>query len=297
VQDLLGHLTDEVNVMADENERAFVLLQRADEGVDAAHVEMRRRLVHEQEIGRIEQQAHEYEATLFTAAEHADGLEDIVAVKQERAKQGAAHVFARTARQIHGGLQHGVAHVQHVTAILGEVAEFDVVTELTHACLRFERSGEKFEQRGFACAVWPDEHGALTALHFEIEAAVNGLRAIGEINVLHADDALATARRLREAEFDRFGIGDRCLDLFNAVDHLRFVLCAGGEVGLRFELIHPSLHFREFALLVVVSALKLLGTRGFLPQVVVVVADVAGDLAVGDLENAVGQCVQELTVM
>jgi hypothetical protein len=62
VQDLFGHLADEVNVMADEHERAFVLLQRADEGVDAAHVEMRRGLIHEQEVRRIEQQAHKHEA-------------------------------------------------------------------------------------------------------------------------------------------------------------------------------------------------------------------------------------------
>jgi hypothetical protein len=61
VQDLLGHLADKMNVMADEDERAFVLLQRADERVDAAHVEMCRRLVHEQEVRRIEQQTHEHE--------------------------------------------------------------------------------------------------------------------------------------------------------------------------------------------------------------------------------------------
>ena len=62
VEDVLGHLTDEVHVMADEDEGAFVLIESADEGVDAAHVEMGGGLVHEEEVWRIEQQAHEHEA-------------------------------------------------------------------------------------------------------------------------------------------------------------------------------------------------------------------------------------------
>ena len=48
-----------------------ILLQRADERVDAGHVEMRRRLVHEQEIRRIEQQLDQRQPALFAAAEDA----------------------------------------------------------------------------------------------------------------------------------------------------------------------------------------------------------------------------------
>ena len=46
VQDVLGELADEIDVMADENECAFVGFQRADQRIDARHIEVRRRLVH-----------------------------------------------------------------------------------------------------------------------------------------------------------------------------------------------------------------------------------------------------------
>ena len=69
-------------------------MERADERVDRADVEVRRRLVHEQQVRRIEQQLHEREARLLAAAEHGDGLEDIVAAKQERAEHGARGLLA-----------------------------------------------------------------------------------------------------------------------------------------------------------------------------------------------------------
>ena len=89
VQHALRDRADEMDVVADENERPFVLRERADERVDRADVEMRRRLVHEQEIRRIEQQLDQREPRFFAAAEHADGLENVVAAEEKRAEHGA----------------------------------------------------------------------------------------------------------------------------------------------------------------------------------------------------------------
>ena len=50
----LGNLADEVHVVADKEERAFVGLQGGDERVDRHNVEVRRRLVHEQEVRRVD---------------------------------------------------------------------------------------------------------------------------------------------------------------------------------------------------------------------------------------------------
>jgi hypothetical protein len=87
--------------------------------------------------------------------------------------------------------EHRVAHVQHITAILREVAEFDVVAEFTGTGLRRERTCKKLQQGRFTRTIRPHEHRALSALDFEAESAVNGLRAIGEIDLVHANDALA----------------------------------------------------------------------------------------------------------
>ena len=67
---------DEMDIVADENERPLVLLQRADQRVDAADVEVGRRLVHEQQVRRIEQQLDQRQPRLLSAAEHGHRLED-----------------------------------------------------------------------------------------------------------------------------------------------------------------------------------------------------------------------------
>ena len=64
--------------MADKDERPFELLERADERVNAGHVEVGRRLVHEQEIWRVEQQFDQRQPALLAAAQHADNFKNIV---------------------------------------------------------------------------------------------------------------------------------------------------------------------------------------------------------------------------
>src|SRR5450432_4523882 len=83
VGDAAGECADKINVVADENECAFELFQRINERVNARHVEVRRRLVHEQQVRRVEQQFHEREPAFFTAAQHADLFEDVVAAKKK----------------------------------------------------------------------------------------------------------------------------------------------------------------------------------------------------------------------
>ena len=69
VDDVAGQRADEINIVADENQRAFKLLQRAEQRVNARHVQMRRRFVHEQQVRRIEQQFHEREPAFFATAQ------------------------------------------------------------------------------------------------------------------------------------------------------------------------------------------------------------------------------------
>src|SRR6266850_2451699 len=57
--DVVGQNADEIDVVADENERAFVTVQSGGERVDARNVEMRGRLVHQDQVGRIEEELHQ----------------------------------------------------------------------------------------------------------------------------------------------------------------------------------------------------------------------------------------------
>ncbi len=61
----------------------FVLRERADQSVDRTDIEMRRRLVHEKKIRRVEQQLDEREARFLATAQDADCLEDIVAPEKK----------------------------------------------------------------------------------------------------------------------------------------------------------------------------------------------------------------------
>ena len=55
VQNACSDGADKMNVVTNKDERPVILLERADEGIDRADIEMCRRLVHEQKVRRIEQ--------------------------------------------------------------------------------------------------------------------------------------------------------------------------------------------------------------------------------------------------
>jgi hypothetical protein len=55
VQNTCGDGADKMNVVTDKDERPVILLERADESIDRADIEMCRRFVHEHKVRRIEQ--------------------------------------------------------------------------------------------------------------------------------------------------------------------------------------------------------------------------------------------------
>ena len=180
-----------MDVVADEDERAFVLLERADEGVDAADVQVGRRLVHEQQIRRIEQQLDQREARFFSAAQHGDRLEDIVAAEEERAEHRARHLLGDGILHVLHALQHGLLRVQHLHAMLREVADLHVVPEFARARCTGSAPPSSLSSVDLPAPFGPDEHGALAALRLEVDPVVNHEVAVGVMHVLERDDALA----------------------------------------------------------------------------------------------------------
>ena len=90
---------------------------------------MRGRLVHQQEIRRIEQQFDQRQPAFFAAAEHADFFEDVVAAKQKAAEQRANELFGDALRGVERFFENGAVRVEHVHAILREITGLDVVPE------------------------------------------------------------------------------------------------------------------------------------------------------------------------
>ena len=67
-------------------------------------------------------------------------------------------------------------------------------------CLQSQLTSEDLEKRGFAGAIGADQHGALTALHFEVEVFVNHMLAVGLFDSLERDHTLTATRGLWKAE-------------------------------------------------------------------------------------------------
>ena len=78
VEDVFREGLDEVNVVRDEDERALVFAKGHHECVDRLDVQVRRGLVHEEQVGRADENAGEGKAGFFAAGEDGDGLEDVV---------------------------------------------------------------------------------------------------------------------------------------------------------------------------------------------------------------------------
>ena len=62
VNDILGELLDEVHIVRDENERSSIAIQREDERLHRENVEVSRGLIHEEDIGRVDEEFHEIES-------------------------------------------------------------------------------------------------------------------------------------------------------------------------------------------------------------------------------------------
>ena len=50
------HRSNEVNIVADENQRAFILRERADQRIDAPDIQVSGRFIHQEKVRRIEQE-------------------------------------------------------------------------------------------------------------------------------------------------------------------------------------------------------------------------------------------------
>ena len=97
VEDAVGEFADEVDIVRNEDQRAFVGFQREHKGLHGQDIEVSRGFVHEQKVRGIYQKLHEVEAGLFSAAEDGCFFMYVVTLEEERAKNAAGFVFAEGA--------------------------------------------------------------------------------------------------------------------------------------------------------------------------------------------------------
>ena len=181
--------------------------------------------------------------------------------------------------------------------MLGEVADADIVSFRACAALEREKSGEDFEEGGFAGAVGSDEHGALSAFDGEVEVLVDDMVTVGLAHVFEDHGALSAPGWLGKAEFDgRLGVLRRG-EALDAGQLLDAFLGLGGFARFSAEAVDEILEVLDFALLVFVSGEVLLVAGFFLDEVVVIVAAVTVEVLARDFDHAVADGVEEGAVM
>ena len=162
-----------MHVVGNENQRAFISFEREDEGFHRKQVEVGGRLVHEEQVRGIDEEFHQAEPALFSAAEHLHLLRHIGAAEKEGAEDGTHVVLAQLAIGAQDLVEHGILEFESIAAVLGEIPDLGRARDLAHAILDRQNPREDFQKRGLAGSVRADQHGAITAFDGEIEVGIN----------------------------------------------------------------------------------------------------------------------------
>ena len=123
---------------------------------------------------------------------------------------------------------------------------------------------------------------------------------MGPVRLFHplqGDRALASPLRLGEGKGDRRLVALGRFDALHTRKLLDAVLCLRRLAGFCAETVDEALQFRDLPLLVLVGSPLLLLPGGLLGEVLVVVAPVAVELPVADLEDPQADGVEELPVV
>jgi hypothetical protein len=212
LDDRVGDGSDQVAVMGDQHDRAGERVKRVLEHVARLDVEMVRRLVQAEQVGRVGHQLGQRQSRLLPTRQDFDLLLDRVAGEEEGTEQlphlGRAHAGGGAGQL----LEDGVGGVERLDLVLCEVGDPDVAAQVAAASLELQHPGQDLQQGALAGAVRADEGHLLAALQDQVEAVVHGVGAVSLDDLLERDDHAPASRRLGEPELDCLGALGRDLD-------------------------------------------------------------------------------------
>src|SRR5262245_41275134 len=193
---------DEVAVVRDDDERPLVLVERVLQDLAARQIEVVRRLVEEEQVRRAYEKTREGQARLLTAGEHADPLVDVVPGEEEASEDRAQPLPLAGLGDALERLEERDRGVEGLELVLRVVLQCDVVADLEQAAVGIDAAGGHLEKGRLPRPVRPDERHALRAPDEQVERREHRVVAVGLRHPLGAEDDVARARRLGEAEAD-----------------------------------------------------------------------------------------------
>ena len=133
VPDAGAGLFDEVLVVGDEEDGAFVLLDGLVEGVDAFEVEVVGGLVEDEDVGLLQHDLAEEQAGGFASGEGVGLLEALFALEEHLAEDAADVFLGGLGVELVEPVGGGHAELDGALVVLGEVADGDFVAPLDGA--------------------------------------------------------------------------------------------------------------------------------------------------------------------
>ena len=182
VENAIRELPDEVNIVGDEHQSAFVGFESQNEGLDCENVEVSGWLIHQENVWGIDEELDEVEAGFFATAEDGGFFEDVVALEKEGTKDAAGFVLSEGSVGGEDFIEEGVGGIERGSAVLAEVADLGIAAVSKFAFLELDFAGKDFEEGGFAGAVRADEGDAFATLDLEVEAAIDDMIAVGHVD-------------------------------------------------------------------------------------------------------------------
>ena len=298
--------------MADQHHRALEFVQGHGQGLPGGQVQVVGGLVEQQQVGSLPHDHAQHQPGLFAAAHGAHGLLHHVAAELETPQevaqvllaQGLAHQgtggFGFAGQSDHVG-QWRVVRPQHVQLLLREVADAQALALSERAAQQGQGAGHGFHEGGFALTVGPENAQALPGLHraghvLHDHRVHPRVAAVAEAGVAQVEHGVGQLARFVEGEAE-FGIGQHRRDLFHALQGLDAALRLLGFGGLGLEAIDELLEVRDLVLLAGKGGLLLADLLG--PHVfeTAVVAAVAGEFAVVDVQGDLRYRIQKFAIV
>ena len=267
LQHFIDQRIQEAAVVGDDAKSAGVFCERTLQNLLTLNIQVISRLVHDQEVGRVQQHANQSHARFFSAGKDADALKNVITMEQEAAQQ-TAHDRERLAR---GGLfhtfQHGLGGIQHVRMRLREEGDVGVETELYRTGVSFFRHGYQAGECRFAGAVHTDDGDAVAFLHAEIESLEQVDVSVGLGNILQFHHRRAARRGRWKVE----GHDILIAFFFNQFDFFKLLEAAlnlAGPAGLVAEAVDEGARLFDLLLLTLGCLFSGFASGGTLLQVI-----------------------------
>src|SRR5687767_3204691 len=108
------------------------------------NIEMSRRFVHEEKIGRIDQKFNQIEPALFSSAEHSCFFIDVILTKKKRTEDTASFILTDQWSTVQQLIEHRFRSIQRIGTMLAEITDLRVMSQFPFPFLEINDPRKNF---------------------------------------------------------------------------------------------------------------------------------------------------------